>query len=373
MAVLVHRFSVEFGMAPEKRIARAGGKFDVDVKTPTSLGFAMPAEWERHERTFIAWPCRNELWGEPSRMERARAAHARLAQAISAVEPVIMIARPEDAADAECQCGKAVEVRPIAIDDSWIRDSGPTFVKRKNEIAGVDWKFNAWGNKYRGYDDDDKLPARLLDELGIKRFEAPIVLEGGAIAVDGAGTLMTTEECLLNPNRNPDASRVEIEATLAAYLGIKRIVWLPYGLDDDETDGHIDNVAAFAPGGVTLLNWTDDEGDANFARMRANERALKEARDAKGQPFEVVRLPQPQSAIGWNGRRLPLSYLNFYATGDAVFAPSFDHTLDKEAAAILSKCFVGRKIVQLPMADVAVGGGGIHCITQQQPAIEVAG
>ncbi|MFZ1989965.1 MAG: agmatine deiminase family protein [Alphaproteobacteria bacterium] len=337
------------------------------MKTPASLGFAMPAEWEPHERTFIAWPCRLELWGNAGRMSRARAAHARLAKAISEVEPVIMIARPDDAADAERQCGKDVEVRAIAIDDSWIRDSGPVFVKRGNEIAGIDWKFNAWGGKYRGYEDDDKLPERLLRELGIERFAAPIVLEGGSIAVDGAGSLMTTEECLLNANRNPGLARADIERALTDYCGVRRIMWLPYGLEDDETDGHIDNVAAFAAPGMVLLNWTDDESDPNFIRMRANEKALKAAQDRTGQRVEIIKIKEPPRAVGWNGRRLPLSYLNFYVANEAVLAPSFDHPLDRETAAILRDCFPSRKVVQLPMLDVVVGGGGIHCITQQQP------
>ncbi len=328
----------------------------------------MPAEWERHERTFIAWPCRKELWGDAARLQRARADHARLAQAISEVEPVFMIARPEDAADAGRQCGKDIEVRAIPIDDSWIRDTGPIFVRRGSEIAGVDWKFNGWGNKYRGYEDDDKLPARLLAELGIPRFEAPIALEGGSVSTDGAGTLLTTEECLLNPNRNPAFARADIEKLLTDYFGASHIMWLPYGLEDDETDGHIDNVAAFAAPGLVLLNWTEDESDPNFARMQANERALKKSRDERGQAFEIIKLCEPPRAAGPDGRRLPLSYLNFYIANEAVFAPCFDHPLDREAAATLCECFPGRKVVQLPMQDVVAGGGGIHCITQQQPA-----
>ncbi|HXZ68586.1 MAG TPA: agmatine deiminase family protein, partial [Alphaproteobacteria bacterium] len=339
----------------------------VDVKTPASLGFAMPAEWEPHERTFMAWPCRKELWRDAVRMQRARAVHAQLAKAINEVEPLVMIARPEDASEAERQCGKNIEVRAIPIDDSWVRDSGPVFVRRGAEIAGVDWRFNAWGNKYTGYEDDDKLPERLLSELGIRRFAAPIVLEGGSVAVDGAGTLMTTEECLLNPNRNPGVSRADIEKVLTDYCGVRRIMWLPYGLEDDETDGHIDNVAAFAAPKVVLLNWSDDESDPNFLRMRANEEALKAAQDRAGQNVEIVRVQEPPRALGWNGRRLPLSYLNFYVANEAVFAPAFDSPLDHEAAAILRDCFPSRKVVQLPMLDVVAGGGGIHCITQQQP------
>jgi len=242
------------------------------------------------------------------------------------------------------------------------------FVKRGNEVAGIDFKFNAWGNKYRGYDDDDKLPERLLAGLGIQRFTAPIVLEGGSIAVDGAGTLMTTEECLLNANRNPGLSRASLEQTLAEYLGIRHVLWLPYGLEDDETDGHIDNVAAFAGPGLVLLNWTEDESDANFARMRANEAALQAARDARGQRLEIIKVLEPPRAVGGNGRRLPLSYLNFYIANDVVFAPCFHHALDRAAAVALGACFNTKEIVQLPMADVVAGGGGIHCITQQQPA-----
>lgn len=360
-------FSVELGLAAEKRIAARSEKFDVDVK-PASLGFAMPAEWEPHERTFIAWPCRAALWGDAVRMQRARAAHARLARAIAEVEPVVMIARPEDAAEAERQCGRNIEVRAIPIDDSWIRDSGPVFVKHGGEIAGIDWQFNAWGSKYREFEDDDRLPERLLGALGLRRFAAPMVLEGGGVAVDGAGTLMTTEECLLNPNRNPALSRSEIEKTLCDYLGIEKVIWLPYGLEDDETDGHIDNVAAFAAPGLVLLDWTEDESDPNFARMRANEAALKAARDRRGQQLEIIKVLAPPRAVGWNGRRLPLSYLNFYIANDAVFAPSFGHALDRTVVAVLGECFPAQKVVQLPMEDVVVGGGGIHCITQQQPA-----
>ena len=343
-------------------------EFDVDAMTPASLGFAMPAEWEPHERTLMAWPCRKELWGDAVRLQRARAAHTRLARAINEVEPVMMIAHPDDASDAERQCGKNIEVRAIPIDDSWVRDSGPIFVKCGSQIAGVDWKFNAWGNKYHGFDDDDKLPERLLAELGIRRFAAPLVLEGGSIAVDGAGSLITTEECLPNPNRNPGLMRADIEKALTDYFGVRHIIWLPYGLEDDETDGHIDNVAAFAPPGLVLLNWTDDESDPNYARMRANEKALKAAQDRIGQPLEIIKVVEPPRATGWNGRRLPLSYLNFYVANEAVFVPSFDHPFDREAAATLGACFHTKEVVQLPMEDVVVGGGGIHCITQQQPA-----
>ena len=344
---------------------------DVDLNgTPASLGFAMPAEWARHERSFLAWPCRRELWGDAARMQRAKAATARLARAIAEVERVAMIARPEDGAEAERQCGKGVEVIALPIDDSWVRDSGPIFVRRGSEIAGVDFAFNGWGEKYHPFKRDDELPARLLSRLGLRRFASAMVLEGGSVAVDGAGVLMTTDECLMSPNRNPGLSRGEIENELRAFLGVRDIVWLPFGLEDDETDGHIDNVAAFAAPDLVLMNWTEDETDGNRARMIANERALVQAGERLGRRFEIIKLPQPKRESGWHGTRLPRSYINFYVANGTVFAPCFDDPMDKEAARILGECFQSRDVVQVPMDDIVGGGGGIHCITQQQPASE---
>jgi agmatine deiminase len=339
---------------------------------PAALGFAMPAEWEPHARTLMAWPSRLSLWGSAERMGRAKGAYARVAQAISAFEPVAMLARPQDAREAERVCGREVEIMGVPLDDSWVRDTGPIFVARMRnglrEIAGTDWRFNGWGGKYPDFAEDDRIPERVLEKWGVRRLEAPLVLEGGSIAVDGEGTLYTNEECLLNPNRNPAHARADIERVLAGYLGVRRIVWMPWGLEDDETDGHIDNVAALAGPARVLLNWTEDANDPNATRMNANKVALLAARDAQGRAIEVIEMPQPSLEMAWNGHRLPLSHLNFYVVNGAVIAPSFDGPLDGEAKRILCAAFKGREIVQVPARDIVVGGGGIHCITQQVPA-----
>jgi agmatine deiminase len=332
----------------------------------------MPAEWEPHARTLMAWPCRSALWETQERMGRARMAYAQVARAIATFEPVTMLARPQDAKEAERLCGKAVEILSVPLDDSWVRDTGPIFVARMRngvrEIAGTDWRFNGWGGKYPDYAEDDRIPERVLAKWGVRRLEAPLVLEGGSIAVDGEGTLYTNEECLLNPNRNPGLSRADIEQVLGDYLGVRRIVWMPWGLEDDETDGHIDNAAALAGPARVLLNWTRELDDANAARMNANKIALLAARDARDRAIEVIEVPQPSLEMAWNGHRLPLSYLNFYVVNGAVIAPSFDDPLDGEAKRILSAAFKGREIVQVLARDIVVGGGGIHCITQQVPA-----
>lgn len=342
------------------------------AKTPAALGFAMPAEWEQHQRTLMAWPCRGALWGSAERMARARAATAEVARAIAAFEPVTMLARPEDAGEAERQCGREAEIFPLPIDDSWVRDTGPIFVARGagdgREIAGTDWRFNGWGGKYAPHGDDDRIPERLLGAWRIPRFAVPMVLEGGSIAADGEGTLYTTEECLLAQNRNPELSRSDIEGRLKDRLGVSRLVWLPLGIDDDETDGHIDNVAALAGPARLLLNWTSDKDDPNYKRMRANEAALAKQRDAKGRHIDVIEMPQPARRLARNGARLPLSYLNFYVCNGAVIAPRFEDPFDGDAKRILAAAFPGREIVQVNALDIVPGGGGIHCITQQVPA-----
>ena len=304
-------------------------------------------------------------------MSRARAAYAEVARAIAAFEPVTMLVHPDDAKEPERLCGKEVEIFPLPIDDSWVRDTGPIFVVRGagalREIAGTDWRFNGWGGKYEPHADDDRIPKRVLAEWRIPRFAVRVVLEGGSIAVDGEGTLYTTEECLLAQNRNPEFSRGDIEARLRDNLGVSHIVWLPLGVDDDETDGHIDNVAALAGPARLLLNWATDKDDPNFKRMRANEAALSKQRDAKGRHIDVIEVPQPPRKMGWNDQRLPLSYLNFYVCNGAVIAPRFDDPLDADAKRILAAAFPAREIVQVPALDIVPGGGGIHCITQQVP------
>jgi agmatine deiminase len=338
------------------------------MSTPAAAGFRMPAEWEPHERCWMAWPCHDKTWGDG--LEAAREAYAEVAKAIARFEPVTMVANPPDVVAASLRCGSGVEVLSLPLTDSWVRDTGPTFVvdDGAGRVAGVDWRFNAWGGNYAPYDDDAALAGRILERLELPRYAAPIILEGGAIHVDGEGTALTTADVVLNPNRNPGLTRADAEAVLGAYLGIDKVIWLDHGLADDVTDGHVDNVACFARPGVVLLLAASDEADANHARLEDSLARLDGASDAKGRPIEVVRLAQPPRREHATGARLPLSHLNFYLANGAVVMPLFEHEeSDNAARRTLAKVFPEREIVPVPALDIVAGGGGIHCITQQQP------
>jgi agmatine deiminase len=314
----------------------------------------------------MAWPCREEFWGE--RLDSAREAYAEVARAIAEFEPVTMIANPENVAEVSLRCGPGIACLPMAHDDSWLRDNGPSFViDGHGAIAGVDWRFNAWGEKEHPYDRDAAVAEAILEHLGIAREAAPMVLEGGSIHVDGEGTLLTTEECLLNPNRNPDLGRDEIEALLRAYLGVRQVIWLGRGLGEDKTDGHVDNLACFVQPGMVLALTSDDPEDGNHAALQDNLARLRAATDAKGRELEVIEVAQPARVVGEDGRRLGASYVNFYIANGGVIVPSFEDGKDGAARDTIAACFPGREVRQVPALDIVHGGGGIHCITQQQP------
>ncbi len=336
------------------------------MATPADHGFKMPAEWAPHTRTWMAWPCREEVWED--RLETARAAFADVANAISAFEPVTMVCNPGDVVEASLALGASVEVMPFDIDDSWLRDNGPIFlVDGLGGLAAAHFRFNAWGAKYTPYENDAAVAARIADRLGIPRFDAPFVFEGGAITVDGQGTAIVTEECLLNPNRNPGMTREKVEEGLRDWLGISRTIWLPQGYEEDETDGHVDEIAAFAKPGVVLALTTDDKEDANYDVFQDNLEILRNATDATGARLKVIELPQPNARDYPNGGRITLSYANFYLCNGAVIVPGFGQSADDRAYKIFRELYPERRIVQVPAFDIAWGGGGIHCITQQQP------
>lgn len=339
-------------------------------RTPWADGMHMPAEWSPHERTIIAWPARRALWGD--RYDHARAVHAEVARAIVAHEPVTMVAAPHDMATARLACGPGVEVLPIPIDDSWARDSGPIGVVGSSGRAAVDFVFNGWGEKFAPWDQDDELAARLAEHLALPRYRAPFVLEGGAIAVDGEGTLITTEQCLLNPNRNPGLSRVEIEAGLQRYLGVERIVWIPFGLaDDDDTDGHVDNVACFVAPGVVLVQACDDTSRPDHERLAINRRCLDGARDAAGRAIEVVEVPVLPFVETARGTRA-VPYLNYYVANGIVVVPVAGHRSDQRILDLIGSFYPGREVVAVAGDALAHGGGGVHCITQQVPSDQLA-
>ncbi|HET9074038.1 MAG TPA: agmatine deiminase family protein [Solirubrobacteraceae bacterium] len=322
-----------------------------------------PAEWEPHERTIMGWPCRARLWGE--HLEAACADYATVANAVAAFEPVTMIANPgADAAGARSALRGDVEVVELPLDDSWLRDSGPIYVTDTDGRArtAVHWRFNAWGKKFPPWERDAAVGGAIAAHLGDPVREVDMVLEGGAVLSDGAGTILTTEQCLLAPNRNPTLSRAQIEATVLAELGGRRMVWLGEGqYEDRDTDGHVDMIAAIVPDGRVLLQ-TAPAGDPNHERGEDNLARLSAA------GLEAVVLEHlPRTTVG--GEPVAVSYLNFYIANGAVIVPVCGDAFDPEALARIGGCFPGREVVPVPGATIAFGGGGPHCITQQVPAI----
>jgi agmatine deiminase len=337
--------------------------------TPRDAGYAMPAEWAEHERCFMAWPCRPDTWANSDgTIDEAREAYAEVARAISRFEPVTMLCRQEDVADASMECGSGIDILPVDLDDSWTRDSGPTFVAHPDgRIAAVDWTFNGWGGLIgEGYKQDALLVRALGDKFGWQIFDAPVVTEGGAIHTDGEGTLLAVESCIVNDNRNPGRSRDELEAILLAYTGAEKMIWLGEGYEEDETGGHIDNFACFVAPAKVMLNMPASEDDPNFPIAQDALSRLLRSEDARGRQFEVIQMPQPKPVFE-KGRRLALSYINFYIANHGIIMPAFDQASDAEAAKLVQAAFPEHEIVQVQALPIVRGGGGIHCITQQQP------
>jgi agmatine deiminase len=336
------------------------------VTTPRAQGFAMPPEWAPHSRCWMAWPCRSELWGE--RMSAARQAYAELAKTIAAYEPVTMIARPDLTAEASLTCGPGISVLPLAHDDSRIRDTSPTFlVNRAGALGGVDGRYNGYGERLPAFEQDAQIAEAICARLQVPRFVAPIVLEGGAVHVDGEGTALVCAPSVLDPKRNPNLGRDGIEKVLGDYLGVAKVIWLEHGFDGDVTGGHVDNIACFVRPGVVVVLTCRDSNDANFAGFRDNLARLREARDAAGRELQVIEVEQPSARFGPDGRRLTTSYLNFCLANGAVVLPMFDDSMDNAAHKAVSAAFPDRHAIQIDAGDM-VHGGGIHSITQQQPA-----
>jgi agmatine deiminase len=327
----------------------------------------MPAETDRHERTLMSWPtvpmAAIGYWGDAG-LDGARDVYAEIARAIVAYEPVTVIAAPGDEGDARRRCGDAVGVEVIPIDDSWIRDNGPIVVRDTRGVRhAVHFRFNAWGAKFPAWKADEAAGGIVAERLGLPVHEVPMVLEGGSIAVDGAGTLVTTERCLLNPNRNPQLSRADIEHALSAALGVDRIVWLADAIaEDDGTDGHVDNVVAFTAPGRVLLQGCRDGDNPNHAIAIDNRKRLDAA------DIAVTEIPDlPYARVG-NSRLLPVPYVNVYALNGAVLVPTTGAATDPDALAIVTQHYPGRVVVEVPGAVLAHGGGGVHCITMQVPS-----
>jgi agmatine deiminase len=315
----------------------------------------------------MAWPCHQETWSKIG-LTKARAAYARVANAIAQYEPVTILVNPGEQEEAQTLCGANISFLTHPINDSWTRDTGCTFLLNKaGQLAGVDWIHNAWGENYTNYSLDQDIASTLIKTTNAQYFHAPLVMEGGSFHVDGEGTVLTSRECLLNANRNPTMTQEEIERYLKEYLNAEQIIWLNMGLLGDETDGHIDEIATFIAPGKVLCLTTNDRNDPNYERLQENVNILRTARDAKGRALEVFTIEQPP-ATELNGERLTLSYINFYLANGGIVMPAFgykDH--DKAAYQLFTQLFPEHDITQIDALDVFAGGGGIHCITQQQP------
>jgi len=336
--------------------------------SPREAGFRMPAEWERHARCWMAWPEREDLWGE--RLPETQRAYARVAQAIASFEPVTLVASPDAVAEAAQRCGPGVDTLALPIDDAWLRDTGPAFLVRDDGArAASAWHFNGWGGSFPQCERDAKVAERLCAHLGLPLRRAHLRLEGGAISVDGAGTILTTESCALHPNRNPGMSRREVERELCHALGAEKVIWLPGELSEgDCTDGHVDGLACFVRPGVVLSETLTDPDSERSAILRENRRALQRATDARGRRLEIIELEDAWQAEKRGDGYYCISYVNFYLANGGVVMPAYDAPGDEPARRIVERAFPDRQVVQIDVRDIAIGGGGIHCITQQQPA-----
>ncbi|EHN11880.1 Agmatine deiminase [Patulibacter medicamentivorans] len=361
--------------------------------TPAADGFRMPAEWEPHSGCWMVWPERADNWRWGAKP--AQEAYAAVAHAIQPSDPVTMAVSAEQFDHCRSVLRPEIRVVEMSADDAWMRDMGPTFVvDDRGHRRGVDWHFNAWGGLdgglYFPWDADEHAARKVLEIERADRYRAPIVLEGGSIHVDGEGTVMATEQCLLNHNRNPELGREQIERILCDYVGAEKVLWLREGVFNDETDGHVDNLACFVRPGVVALTWTDDASDPQHEISRDALQRLERATDARGRSIEVVLLPSPgpiliseEESHGVDavegtlprraGDRLAASYVNFYLGTSRVVFPLLDERYDDVAAEILAGCFPEREVVGVPAREILLGGGNIHCITQQVPAARAPG
>jgi agmatine deiminase len=342
-------------------------------ETPSSLGYRMPAEWEPHQRCIMGWPTElriGSVWGEQYRL--AMATYAAVAHAIAHFEPVLMLARPGEDAVARSYLGRDVEVVDLPIDDSWLRDSGPLFVTHPDgTLAMSDFVFNSWGEKYLPYDNDAAIGRRLAEHFGVERFAAPMVLEGGGITVDGEGTLITTESCLLHPSRNPGLTKEGMTQILKDYLGVEKVIWLVSGLgldEDPDTDGHVDGVGAFVGPGKVLLHMVRDRQHPDYENLRENRRRL-ETTDARGRTLEVIEFDARSRPVPIGDTPIVETYINSYFANGALIVPTGGTADDEAALERLQEIVAGREVVGVPCPVIGYGGGGIHCVTQQVPRV----
>ena len=343
--------------------------------TPAAQGYRMPAEWAPHQGTWFSWPHNPDTWpGVLGAAERALAgAVAALGEGERVHVNVLDAAHERHVAGLLAAAGAGagqLRLHRQPTNYAWSRDHGAIFVTRPGEAApllALDFGYNAWGGKYPPFDLDDAMPRHMAAHLGVPHRTVDMILEGGSIEVNGAGTLLTTEQCLLNPNRNPGLSRADIERRLRENLGVSQILWLGDGIVGDDTDGHIDDLTRFVAADTVVTVVEADPVDPNFAPLRENRARLAAMRLPDGRPLQVIELPMP-APLERNGERLPASYANFYIGNRVVLLPVFGCPQDAEAGATLARCFPGRRVVPVDCRDIVVGLGTLHCLTQQVPA-----
>ena len=342
-------------------------------------GFSLPAEWSPHQATWFSWPHNPDTWTEYLPAVERILADAVAALAIGEVVRINVRDSGHGYHVQKLLAGKVpadrVVLHQFPTNDAWCRDHGAIFVTRAGRQAGnppgptlkaLDFQYNAWGGKYPPFDLDNAIPPRMASALGVPCQSIPMVLEGGSIEVNGLGTLLTTEQCLLNPNRNPSLSRAQIEAELKELLGVTQVVWLGDGIAGDDTDGHVDDLTRFVAEDLVVTAVEQDPADLNYAPLKDNRERLAGLQLPDGRPLRVLELPMP-APLFRAGVRLPASYANFYVGNRVILLPTFDCPADEEAAATLARCFPGRRIVSLDCRDVVVGLGTFHCLTQQVP------
>jgi agmatine deiminase len=338
--------------------------------TPAELGYRWPAEWEPHQATWLAWPHNLDSW--PGHFDPVRPQMARFVRAIADAEPVHVLAGGDAVMhSARLWVGDhpCVRLHNIRTNDAWCRDYGPIFLQSTGQAAPalIDWEYNAWGNKYPPFDCDNAVPKQIAKWTGHDRFCPGIILEGGSIEGNGAGLLLTTEQCLLNPNRNPGRSRQQIEQVLHDYLSVRKTIWLNGGeMAGDDTDGHIDQLARFVDPQTVVVAVEEDPSDENYGPLQENYVLLQTATDLQGGRLQVVPLPMPRPKFQ-DSQRLPASYCNFYLANGVCVVPQFDDSADAEAVAILQSLLPERRVIGLPALDLVLGLGAFHCLSQQQP------
>jgi agmatine deiminase len=349
------------------------------MKTPKELGYYFPAEWEKHDATWLSWPHKESTW--PGKIEKIYSVYSHFIGILAEGERVCINvndkAMQEKAESHLNQAGvdlKQVEFFIHPTNDAWCRDHGPSFLIRSSVMhpkAIVDWKYNAWGGKYPPYDLDDRIPTLISTQYCIPCFTPEIIMEGGSVEFNGKGTVLTTKSCLLNPNRNPLCTQDQIEEYLIQYYGVDQVLWLDKGIEGDDTDGHIDDLTRFVNENTVVTIVAHQRNHPDYEILKSNVKALESMRLLNGEFLNIIELPVPKPYI-YEGQLLPCSYANFYISNAAVIVPTFEDHMDEIALNVLSNCFKNRKVIGLNSKDIIWGLGSFHCLSQQEPSVKVS-